>query len=990
MHGLCAATLLLLGSFPSIARGTPNLTSSTRSIDFGTVLVDSTSPAKKVTLTHAGVPGDPPITIRSVSVTGPFTQTLAPQTLAPGTSVSFQVRFKPTDVGAASGTLTITHDGGNSPLTIALSGAGSHTLPIGFRRSYLQELTATNPTSLQFGPDGKLYIGQADGSIVIATITRDATNVYTAHAKQTIDLVKNIPNHDEKDGALDPAITGRLMTGMLVTGTAAHPVIYATSSDPRVGEPGKPAGFPDSNSGILSRLTWNGSAWVKLDLVRGLPRSLEEHLPNGLALDPTTNTLFVAVGGHTNMGAPSNNFMELPEYALSGAILTVNLTQIGNSTYDLPTLDDEDRPGVNDANDPFGGNGGKNQARIVPGGPVQVYSPGYRNPYDLVRTSSGRMYTIDNGPNAGWGGPPNGEGPAGNCTNAINESGSMTFADQLTLVTRGFYAGHPNPTRASTSNTFNPSNPQSPVPSGDPVECDYRAPGTDGSLAQWPYSTNGICEYRASNLGGALKGNLLAASFGNEVVRFALNARGDSATVTALFSNVGNAPLDVTAQDDAGPFPGTIWVCDYANGLISIYEPSDYDGGMTTCSGVYDHDLDEDNDGYTNADEIDNGTNPCSAADVPPDFDGDFISDRNDPDDDNDGIPDVVDAFARDASNGAQRLPIDWSWDAGHPGTGILGLGFTGLMTDGVTDYLSMYDPRDMTPGGAAGRLTIDHVPAGDARGRLNSQKDAFQVGVATDSTTGPFLARTRITAPYFNDANPVGAESQGFYIGDGGDDDYLKITVANDAGTPAIEVVNEVAGVVSSTMTRVAHLLDAPGITLELDVDPDAGVVQPRFARDGDSLANAGPPIVLAKGSKLRAAVRTSAPLAVGIIATSRGGSPFAATWDFLQVLTPTIASAGRGGFVGARLGPPRPNPSDAAVTCDLALSVAAPVNAAIFDVTGRRVRRLMEEMLPAGTRSLVWNGRDDAGRTVSPGVYLLRVNAGGRRLATEIQRRR
>ena len=43
--------------------------------------------------------------------------------------------------------------------------------------------------------------------------------------------------------------------------------------------------------------------------------------------------------------------------------------------YDLPTLDDEDRPGVNDAHDPFGGNNGKNQAIVVPGGPVQVHSP---------------------------------------------------------------------------------------------------------------------------------------------------------------------------------------------------------------------------------------------------------------------------------------------------------------------------------------------------------------------------------------------------------------------------------------------------------------------------------------------------------------------------------------------------------------------------------------------------------------------------------------
>ena len=106
------------------------------------------------------------------------------------------------------------------------------------------------------------------------------------------------------------------------------------------------------------------------------------------------------------MGAPSNNFALLPEYALSSAILSINLNAIGNTTYDLPTLDDENRAGVTDANDPFGGDNGKNQAKLVTGGPVQVYAPGFRNPYDLVITSKGRMYAVDNGANAGWGDVP--------------------------------------------------------------------------------------------------------------------------------------------------------------------------------------------------------------------------------------------------------------------------------------------------------------------------------------------------------------------------------------------------------------------------------------------------------------------------------------------------------------------------------------------------------------------------------------------------------
>ena len=200
------------------------------------------------------------------------------------------------------------------------------------------------------------------------------------------------------------------------------------------------------------------------ELVRGLPRSEENHAANGLALDQTTNTLFVAQGGNTNKGAPSTNFAFLPEFALSAAVLSIDLDAIGDTTYNLPTLDDEDRAGASDANDPFGGNDGKNQAKIAPQGPVQVHAPGFRNPYDLTITKSGRMYTIDNGGNAGWGDVPASEGPGGVCTNEPRDFGT-TDPDTLHLISgAGYYGGHPNPTRGNNDNKFNFTNPQSPVP----------------------------------------------------------------------------------------------------------------------------------------------------------------------------------------------------------------------------------------------------------------------------------------------------------------------------------------------------------------------------------------------------------------------------------------------------------------------------------------------------------------------------------------------
>ncbi len=967
------------------------LAPSSTNLGFGAVLVGQSSAPRQVVLTNVGAPGDPAITIGGVSASGPFAHTLTPQVLAPGQARAFNVTFTPVAAGPAAGSITIAHSGEGSPLVLGLSGSGSASATIGFGKSTLSGATLVNPTTLQFGPDGRLYAGQKDGLIRVLGVRRNGPNAYEVLSSETITSVQALPNHND-DGSPNPGVATRLVTGLLVTGTAAQPVIHVTSSDPRMAVAGD-VGL-DTNSGILTRLTWNGSGWTHLDLVRGLPRCENDHATNGLALDPATNTLYVAQGGNTNMGAPSNNFSFLPEYALSAAILSVDLDAIGETTYDLPTLDDQDRPGAPDVHDPFGGNDGRNQAMLVPGGPVQVHSPGWRNPYDVVWTSSGRLYAIDNGPNAGWGGPPVGEGPGDGCSNADNDANSSTFADNLHRIpAAGFYAGHPNPTRASTANTFNPANPQSPVPAGNPAECDYLPPGVpvsgggDGALATWSFSTNGTVEYRATNFGGQMQGDLLAASYNNTIERVALNAAGDSARlVQTLFSNVAIVPLDVTAQGDADTFPGTVWTADYVTGAVIVYEPADYGGASWSCAGANDPGLDDDGDGYDNADELANGSSPCSAADLPPDFDGDFTSDRLDPDDDGDGVADLADAFARDAANGATPLPVEYSWDGGAPGTGFFGLGFTGLMLDGATDYLDQFDPVLVTAGGAAGKFTVDAIPPGDALGPLNTQAYAFHFGVATDAATGPFRVRSRVSSPYFGGGPPAGAQSLGILIGDGGDDDYLKLVLAGEAGEPVIEVVHEVAGAPASSRTPVPGWLDAIAVDLAFDVDPAAATVQPLAGTFGGPLSPVGPPVALAPGSALHTAVTGPAPLAVGVIATSRAAAPFVATWDYYDVLPMALVGVAPAGRPAAlSLAPPRPNPVTAGALLRFELSAPSRVRLALHDVTGARARTLLDGERGAGRHDLRWDGRDGAGRALPPGMYFLRLEAG-----TEVRTRR
>ena len=746
-----------------------------------------------------------------------------------------------------------------------------------------------SPTSLDFGPDGRLYVSEVTGRIKIFTLERVGVADFTVVATETLEQIFSKPNRFD-DGTLDPSTFGRECTGILVVGTAANPVIYVASSDPRVA-----FGFDsnlDTNSGILTRLTWNGTEWEELDLVRGLPRCEENHASNGMALDPLTGILYLAQGGNTNMGAPANGFGLTPEYALSAAVLSVDLNAIGDTTYDLPTLDDPTRlntgPGGADENDPFGGNDGANQAMWTEHGPVQVYAPGFRNPYDVLIHSQDRIYTIDNGANVGLGGPPV------DCTNDPQEAGSLQLNDGLHLLGDlgggpGKYGGHPNPFRGNLSATIGG---QSPIFPGfeNPAECVLLIPGpANGALTTWGTSTNGLCEYTAGNFDGAMQGDILTVGLGtNRVERVQLQADGSFASTSTLFSSVTSAPLDIVSHGPNEAWPGTIWVAGFNSSLIVCFEPDD----LMSCTGEDSLSLDEDADGYSNADEIDNGSDPCSAGDIPPDQDLDLLSDLNDSDDDNDGMPDTSDPFAIDPDNGASLLaPFLFDYGLGGEGSGLFNLGFTGVMTNGVDDYQDNFVATNVVAGSAAGTLSIGQIGPGDALGSQNDQQSAFQLGVSVGDA-GPFTLRTVVQAPYF-DETPTPGQSQGVFLGTGDQDSYIKLALAAGDGTGALQVVVEYGGlVIENSELAMPGILDNPAISLELFVDPQTGFVQPSFAALGDTpqaiglareLSDDFDPILLGNQA-----------LAVGVIATAGPSAPaFAGTWDLLEVSQNSSASA-------------------------------------------------------------------------------------------------
>ena len=73
-------------------------------------------------------------------------------------------------------------------------------------------------------------------------------------------------------------------------------------------------------------------------------------------------------------------------------------------------------------------------------------------------------------------------------------------------------------------------------------------------------------------------------------------------------------------------------------------------------------------------------------------------------------------------------------------------------------------------------------------------------------------------------------------------------------------------------------------------------------------------------------------------------------------------------------------PNPARGAVALSVAADAPGIQDLAVYDVTGRMVRRLASGWYDRGTRQVRWDGRDAWGARVPAGVYLVTLRAGSR----------
>jgi len=72
-------------------------------------------------------------------------------------------------------------------------------------------------------------------------------------------------------------------------------------------------------------------------------------------------------------------------------------------------------------------------------------------------------------------------------------------------------------------------------------------------------------------------------------------------------------------------------------------------------------------------------------------------------------------------------------------------------------------------------------------------------------------------------------------------------------------------------------------------------------------------------------------------------------------------------------------PNPFNPAMTIRINHATKGILAVDIYDVAGRRVKRVMSDASRSpGTVELQWDGTDDRGQRTSSGIYFLRVQSG------------
>ena len=103
-------------------------------------------------------------------------------------------------------------------------------------------------------------------------------------------------------------------------------------------------------------------------------------------------------------------------------------------------------------------------------------------------------------------------------------------------------------------------------------------------------------------------------------------------------------------------------------------------------------------------------------------------------------------------------------------------------------------------------------------------------------------------------------------------------------------------------------------------------------------------------------------------------------------ELAIPDTAAAGVDGESLASIGCVHPNPFKGTTTISFALGKRSDIEVGIYSVDGRLVRRLLKGRASPARHDLTWDGSNEMGLLVSPGVYLVKLKASSREQSAKV----
>ncbi len=328
---------------------------------------------------------------------------------------------------------------------------------------------------------------------------------------------------------------------------------------------------------------------------------------------------------------------------------------------------------------------------------------------------------------------------------------------------------------------------------------------------------------------------------------------------------------------------------------------------------------------------------------------------------------------------GVTGVDLAWSGDGGasYPNAIALGLANTGSFAWTLPDVVGGNVRVRMTARDAANNSASDASDGNFAISRwLISALAGSGGSVSTTGTTGVAehgsVAYTIVaTAPFGIDSVLV----DGSAVAPAGTYSFTDVTANHtlaasfaDLAAPSISLVSPLGGEAWDVTTphTVAWSASDNAAVDSVNVDYSKHGAAGPWLPIAHQLANSG-----SYGWTLPASATDSARVRVTAF-DAAGNSASAVSTSEFRIVDPSLDVPGRQAVLA--LSRPAPNPARSTTTLHFSLPAAGAARMEILDVSGRRVWA-RSETLPSGSHVWSWDGRDESGRTLGAGLYLVRL---------------